>query len=95
MQISLCRRFQDGDQSYHMSFWADAYRTKQKLYLQIPYMQGAGGNTVLLAPNGISAFRFTDAMEFDVAPLIRVVEAVRELPVGQDDPIRLDTDKDR
>lgn len=53
------------------------YRTSTGCFLQIPYMAGYGGNLVALLPNGVSAFRFADAMIYDVPALIRAGEAIR------------------
>ena len=83
------KRFMDGDQAYHMSFWGHPYRTQDGHYFQVPYMQGHGGNSVVLAPNGVSSFRFTDADNYDVEPLIRVAEAIRPFSDGGDDPVWL------
>lgn len=87
------KRFMDGDQAYHMSFWGHAYRTQDGHYFQVPYMQGHGGNSVVLAPNGVSSFRFTDADNYDVEPLIRVAEAIRPLSDGEVDPVWLMTNE--
>jgi CubicO group peptidase (beta-lactamase class C family) len=54
------KTFAYGDQGYHYSFWSIAYQTQNGRYFQIPFMSGAGGNTIFLAPNGISTFVFTD-----------------------------------
>ena len=54
------KTFAYGDQAYHMSFWSIAHRTEEGQYFQVPFMSGAGGNTVFLAPNGVSTFVFTD-----------------------------------
>ena len=82
----------DGSQSYHMSFWGHAYRSTAGQYYQIPYMTGYGGNTVVLSPNGVSAFRFTDAKMFDPEPLIEATEAIRPFPEGQDQPLVIGTE---
>lgn len=74
-----------GDTTYLMSFWADAYRVGGKYFL-IPYMSGYGGNRLVLAPNGVSSFRFTDSMNYDTYPLIRAAEAIRPFP-GQGIPV--------
>ena len=75
-----------GDTTYLMSFWADAYRTGNGKYFLIPYMSGYGGNRLVLAPNGVSSFRFTDSMNYDTVPLIRATEAVQPFP-GQGIPV--------
>ena len=54
------KTFAYGDQAYHMSFWSIAHRTGDGRYFQVPFMSGAGGNTIFIAPNGVSTFVFTD-----------------------------------
>lgn len=54
------KRFDDGDQAYQMSFWSLAYRSEEGGYFQVPFMSGAGGITVFLAPNRVTTFVFTD-----------------------------------
>ena len=71
---------QYGDTTYLMAFWADPYRTKDNRYLLIPYMSGYGGNRLILAPNGISSFRFTDSLNYDSYPLIRITERLQPFP---------------
>jgi hypothetical protein len=76
---------QYGDTTYLMSFWADPYRTKDGRYLLIPYMSGYGGNRLIQAPNGISSFRFTDSLNYDSYPLIRITERLQPFPgLGMD-----------
>jgi len=55
------KSFDDGDQAYHSSFWSIAHRTEAGTYFQVPFMSGAGGITIFLAPNGVSTFVFTDS----------------------------------
>ena len=55
------KSFADGDQAYHASFWSIAHRTEAGTYFQVPFMSGAGGTTIFLAPNGVSTFVFTDS----------------------------------
>jgi hypothetical protein len=81
------RSFEDGDQTYHMSFWGHPYRNQDGQLFQIPYMQGFGGNSVVLAPNGMTCFRFADANNFNVDPLIQVAEVLHPFPEGSPDPI--------
>jgi hypothetical protein len=81
------KKFKYGDQSYHMSFWGHPYRTQDGLYYQVPYMQGSGGSSVVLMPNGITAFRYTDAKVYDVEPLVRAAEIIRQFADGHADPI--------
>ncbi|UCH26315.1 MAG: serine hydrolase [Trueperaceae bacterium] len=65
-----------GDDTYLASYWAVAYRGRDGSFVEVPLMSGYGGNQVVVAPNGVTAFRFADAMDFDVLPLIRVAEVV-------------------
>jgi hypothetical protein len=76
-----------GDTTYLMSFWADAYKTGDGKYILIPYMSGYGGNRLVLAPNGVSRFRFTDSMNYDTIPLIHATEAIQPFP-GQGIAVR-------
>jgi hypothetical protein len=66
-----------GQSRYHLSFWSTPYRTATGCEFQIPYMSGFGGNIVSLLPNGISAFRFADAYNFDVDPMIVAGESLK------------------
>lgn len=77
--LPLGRPNRFGEALYHLSFWSMPYRTSTGCFLQIPYMAGYGGNLVALMPNGVSAFRFADAMIYDVQALILSAEAVRPL----------------
>ena len=81
------KQFDHGDQSYHMSFWGHPYSSRDNHYFQIPYMQGFGGSSVVLAPNGITVFRYTDAKEYDVESFINVAETIRQFPDGHVEPI--------
>jgi hypothetical protein len=77
--LPLGRPNRFGEPVYHLSFWSMPYRTASGCFVQIPYMAGYGGNVVALLPNGVSAFRFADAMIYDVPALIRAGETVRPL----------------
>ena len=68
---------QFGSPRYHLSFWSIPYRTRTGCFFQIPVMSGYGGNMVALLPNGVSAFRFADAMSYDNESLVRAGEAIR------------------
>jgi hypothetical protein len=57
-----------GQQLYSMSFWSLPHRLG-RCTEQLPYMDGYGGNFVLLLPNGMTAFRFADAGNYDVEAL--------------------------
>lgn len=54
------KTFAYGDQAYHMSFWSVAHKSRDGRFFQVPFMSGAGGNTIFIAPNGVSTFVFTD-----------------------------------
>jgi CubicO group peptidase (beta-lactamase class C family) len=54
------KTFAYGDQAYHMSFWSIPHQTQDGRYFQVPFMSGAGGNTVFITPNGVTTFVFTD-----------------------------------
>ena len=66
-----------GAPRYHLSFWSIPYRTGAGCFFQIPYMSGYGGNMVMLLPNGVSAFRFADAMSYDNESMVLAAEAIR------------------
>jgi len=65
-----------GEGTYLLSFWSMPYRTVDGRTLQIPYMSGFGGNRVVFNPNGVIAFRLTDAQDYDSQPLTRVAESI-------------------
>ena len=65
-----------GVQLYSLSFWSLPYRLGRCIE-QLPYMDGYGGNFVLLLPNGVSAFRFADAGNYDVDALSDVAALIR------------------
>ena len=54
------KTFAFGNQGYNMSFWSIPHKTKNGRFFQIPFMSGAGGNTIFIAQNGVSTFVFTD-----------------------------------
>jgi hypothetical protein len=66
-----------GEERYSMAFWSIPYRTKEGCRFQIPYMSGFGGNLVILLPNGVSAFRFADGLNYGKEAMILAGEAVR------------------
>lgn len=65
----------DGQCKYKLSFWSVAWRESDCLQ-QVPYMSGAGGNFVILFPNGLTAFRFADDNDYDPFPLINAVAKI-------------------
>ena len=70
---------QFGEGRYHLSFWSVPYRTAAGCNVRIPFMAGYGGNVVMLLPNGISAFRFSDGGNLDVDSMVLAGEALRPL----------------
>jgi hypothetical protein len=56
---------------YYRSFWSVPYRTATGCDFQIPYMMGAGGNLVVLLPNGNN---------FGVDTMVLAGEALRPFP---------------
>ena len=74
-------KFRAGAGRYHLSFWSMPYRAATGCFLQIPFMWGFGGNHVVLLPNGVTAFRFTDAMpgSVNVEGMVLAGEALRPL----------------
>src|SRR5262249_5477621 len=68
-----------GEGRYHLSFWSIPYRAAAGCTVRIPYAAGYGGNIVMLLPNGISTFRFSDGGNLDVASMVVAVEALRPI----------------
>lgn len=66
-----------GTHLYSMSFWSLPYRIPGRCTRQVPYMEGYGGNYVVLLPNGITAFRLADADIYDVEALVEAAAAIR------------------
>ena len=75
--LSVLRRSRYGDYRYHLSFWSVPYVTELGCRFLIPHMAGYGGNLVVLLPNGISAFRFSDGNTYDIETMILAGEAIR------------------
>jgi CubicO group peptidase (beta-lactamase class C family) len=64
----------DGEGTYHMSFWSMPYRGEAGELFQIPYMSGFGGNRVIFNPNGIIAFQFADAHVYGFESMVKVAD---------------------
>jgi len=58
-----------GESRYLYTFWSKA-RCGDDGCFQVPYMVGYGGNLVALLPNDVVAFRYADAHNYDVEPMI-------------------------
>ncbi len=67
----------NGSGFYHLSFWSEPYRSSQKGKFMVPYMSGFGGNRVVFNPNGMISFRFTDSMDYDLLPLVKVADGIQ------------------
>jgi hypothetical protein len=79
-----------GDIGYHMSFWSHPIKTEDGKYFQIPVMSGAGGNRVVLAPNGVSSFIFTGAGEKNFLSFVQATATIKSIPYeGMAKPIKL------
>lgn len=75
------KTFRYGDQGYNLSFWSIPHKTRSGNYFQIPFMSGAGGNTIFIAPNDVSTFVFTDyGMDSYSLNCPSVAEAIRAFP---------------
>jgi len=76
-----------GEESrYFRSFWYGQYPSTAGCKVRVPLMSGAGGNAVLIMPNGITALRFASGPDedddddtYDQTPLGRVADAIRPL----------------
>jgi hypothetical protein len=73
-------RNQQGDVLYSLSFWSVPYRTSTGSFFQVPYMSGFGGNHVALMPNGMTAFRFSDAHVYGVETMVKVADGITPFP---------------
>ena len=60
-----------GQYRYNSSYWGIPYRDHDGELFIVPHMMGFGGNLVVLNPNGLTAFRFSDAHNYDVASMVR------------------------
>jgi hypothetical protein len=65
-----------GQVMYNLSFWSAPYRTATGQLFQVPYMSGFGGNNIVLMPNGITTFRFSDAYVYGVDSMIQAGDAI-------------------
>jgi CubicO group peptidase (beta-lactamase class C family) len=61
---------------YRHSFWSRSLRAGGCRF-DVAFMEGLGGNHVLLLPGGVLVFRFMDELDMDFVPLVRAVERVR------------------
>lgn len=61
---------------YRHSFWGRTLRAGG-CDVGVVWMEGLGGNHVLMLPSGAIVFRFMDEADMDTTPLVRAVEGVR------------------
>jgi hypothetical protein len=66
-----------GRLTYHLSFNGSPHRGEDGRLHRIPFSTGYGGNHWVLLPNGISAFRFTDADRYGIDSMVDVAEAIQ------------------
>ncbi len=78
--LSVNRPNQYGESRYLLSFWSVAHCTDDGDCFQAPYMMGYGGNLTMLLPNGVTAFRYADAHNYDPEPLATLGTAVSCYP---------------
>jgi CubicO group peptidase (beta-lactamase class C family) len=67
-------KYEFGDEMYNMSFWSWPYQSEAGYFFQVPYMTGFGGNHVVLMPNGMIGFRFSDGHVYGVQNLVKVAD---------------------
>ncbi|MCA9932607.1 MAG: serine hydrolase [Ardenticatenaceae bacterium] len=78
--LPVNQRNQYGETRYLLSFWSIAYCVEAGNCFQAPYMMGYGGNLTMLLPNGVTAFRYADAHNYDAGPLADLGTAVHPIP---------------
>lgn len=66
----------DSRQRYRHSFWSKQVRAGA-CKVDVVFMQGLGGNHVLIFPSGVIVFRFTEEMDYDFDPVVRSVDRIR------------------
>jgi CubicO group peptidase (beta-lactamase class C family) len=69
-----------GEQRYNASYWGLPYQNPEGEVITVPYMMGYGGNLVALVPNGLTAFRFADAHNYDVYSMVRAAAEAEPIP---------------
>jgi CubicO group peptidase (beta-lactamase class C family) len=66
----------DSRQRYRHSFWSKQVRAGA-CTVDVVFMQGVGGNHVLMLPSGVMVFRFTEEMDYDFDSVVRAVEEIK------------------
>ena len=62
---------QYGEGKYHRSFWGTAFG-HSNCSVQVPFMNGYGGNLIGILPNGVIVLRFAEAQNYRTLPMIEV-----------------------
>jgi hypothetical protein len=57
---------------YLMSFWSVPWSDGAACTVRVPNMDGLGGQTVVLLPNGVTVYRFTHSNDYNREPLVQV-----------------------
>lgn len=81
-----------GDEThYFRSLWIAPYQPTESCTVLISQMSGAGGNAVVLMPNGITALRFASGPDedddndtWDQTPMIRAADSIRSLCIAEE-----------
>jgi CubicO group peptidase (beta-lactamase class C family) len=81
-----------GDEThYFRSLWIAPYPAAKGCTVPISQMSGAGGNAVVLMPNGITALRFASGPDedddndtWDQTPMIRAADSIRSLCIVEE-----------
>lgn len=64
---------------YQMSFWGVPFESNEGCFMQVPSMNGYGGNLVTILPNGIIAVRLTDSLNYDTRSMVAVTGSLAPL----------------
>ncbi|WP_444996028.1 serine hydrolase domain-containing protein [Aliikangiella sp. IMCC44359] len=65
-----------GEGRYLMSFWSIPYQDENGCFIQVPFMNGAGGNLVTILPNGVIGVRFSDANNYDAFSMVKTTASL-------------------
>ena len=73
-----------GEYRYNSSYWGMPYQEQDGEQFVVPYMMGFGGNLVVLNPNGLTTFRFSDGHNYDVPSMVRAAAELEPFPSPAD-----------
>ena len=68
-----------GEGRYLMSFWSLPWQGQTGCRMQLPFMAGAGGNYVVIQPNGVIALRFSDSNSPDKRGMVELTSRLTAL----------------